>query len=235
MTAPPFRSFPTSSELFSTLANALAARLAAAIEARSRASLVVSGGSTPAELFDRLHGCELAWNKVTVTLADERWVSPASDRSNEKLVRARLLKDRAALAQFVPLKSHHAHAAEAETEINARIAGTGRPFDVVLLGMGGDGHTASLIPHAEGLAAALDLSQPQLVRSIVPPAETAMGERMTLTLRALLESRMIYILIRGEEKRLAYERALGGRELQEMPVRGVLSQRSVPVETFWSA
>jgi 6-phosphogluconolactonase len=234
MTAPIFHAFDSPAALFETLADAVAARLAQAIASYGHASFVACGGTTPGELYDVLSQRALAWEKVTVTLSDERWVEPTSDRSNEHLVRARLLSRQAGAASFVALKTRQTRAVEAETEVHERIAAIARPFDVVLLGMGSDGHTASLIPGAAGLARALDVSDPALARAIVPPPETGMGERMSLTLRALLGSRATFLLIRGDAKRAAYDRALGGNDVRTAPVRGVLKQDTVPVETFWA-
>jgi 6-phosphogluconolactonase len=206
--------------------------LAGEIVARLGTSLVVSGGTTPATLFDVLARRAAPWSGVTVTLADERWVDPASPRSNEHLVRTRLLTAAAAVARFVPLKTADLRARDAEGAVNAAIAAIARPFDVVLLGMGDDGHTASLIPNAEGLARALDTSDPALARAVAPPG---LEERMTLTLRALLETRWIAILIQGAAKRAAYEKAMAGRDVAQAPVRAVLHQDAVPVAVFWTA
>jgi len=216
------------------LADAIVERLAAGVTRNGQASLVVSGGTTPADLFDVLAACDAPWKDVWVTLSDERWVDPASDRSNEHLVRTHLLKGKAATARFVPLKTASAHANEAEAETGAAVAAMPRPFDVLLLGLGNDGHTASLIPGAEGLAGALDQSDPALTRSVHPPASTGMGERLTLTLRALLESRWIALLIRGAEKLETYNKVSGGGDVLMAPVRGVLRQSRVPVTAYWS-
>ena len=229
-----FHSFDEREPLFEALADKIAMVLADAIASRGHASLVVSGGSTPADLYDRLCRRELEWRKVAITLSDERWVPVTSERSNEKLVRSRLLKHRAAPAHLVPLKADAVCAADAVAEIDARVSAMARPFDLTLLGMGEDGHTASLIPGADGLNAALDTESTALVRTIVPPEATGMGERVTLTLRALLDSRRICILIRGEEKRAAFERVMRGDDVREAPVRAVLMQSFAPVEIFWA-
>jgi 6-phosphogluconolactonase len=206
--------------------------LAGEIVARLGASLVVSGGTTPAALFDVLARREAPWKDVTVTLADERWVDPASPRSNEHLVRTRLLVEKAAAARFVPLKTAAARARDAQGAVNAAIAAIARPFDVMLLGLGDDGHTASLIPGADGLARALDTANPALVRAVAPPG---LEERMTLTLRALLETRWIALLIQGAAKRAAYDKAMAGQDVAQAPVRAVLHQDRVPVSVFWAA
>lgn len=228
------RAFATAEELYPALTEAVVTRLKAAIDARAFASIAACGGTTPAPLYELLSATSIKWNKVTLTLTDERWVAPESERSNERFLRTHLLKGPAANMSFVPLKTNDARAAYAEAKVHARIARIRRPFDVTLLGMGNDGHTASLIPAANGLAEALDIGSPSLAKAIIPPAESGLGERMTLTLRALLDCRAIFILIRGEEKREAFERALENGTIREAPVRAVLRQIRVPVETFWA-
>ncbi len=231
---PEFHAFGDFETMVSELAAEIVRRLGAAVIARGRASLVVSGGTTPGPLFDALAKSEAPWANVTVTLSDERWVAPSSDRSNEKLVRARLLVGRASAAQFVPLKTAQANAVDAEQEASAAIAAVPRPFDVVLLGMGADGHTASLIPNSGGLARALDRADPNLAHAIEPPASTGMGPRMTLSLRALLDSHWIVLMIHGAGKKTAYDTAATGKDILAMPVRGVLRQKDVPVSAYWA-
>ena len=104
----------------------------------------------------------------------------------------------------------------------------------MLLGMGDDGHTASLYPHSAGLDAALDLTRPNLVQAIHADSAAATGERMTFTLRAILDSKLIVILIRGEEKLATYRKAVSGTDIHEMPVRAVLNQTQTPVHVYWS-
>jgi 6-phosphogluconolactonase len=216
------------------LADKIVARLSEGVRRRDAASLVVSGGTTPGILFDVLTTRQAPWDHVFVTATDERWVSPDDDRSNEKLVRTRLLRGQAASAHFVPLMTHHASPADAESDVDRAIAAMPRPFDVTLLGMGNDGHTASLFPGAKELSTALDLNAPALVRAITPTNVAAAGPRMSLSLRAILASRLIVILIRGDEKLKTYRFALAGGDAHEMPIRAVLHQSSVPVEVYWS-
>ena len=226
--------FATADDLFPALRDAIVGRLKTAISARSFASIAASGGSTPAPLYDQLSATDLKWNKVTVTLTDERWVPPESEQSNERFLRVHLFRGPAANASLIPLKTADARAANAQAKVHARIARIRRPFDVTLLGMGTDGHTASLIPEASGLDEALDIASPSLAKAIIPPPRSGLGERMTLTLRALLDSRAIFILIRGAEKREALDRAMGHGPVREMPIRAVLRQIRVPVETLWA-
>jgi 6-phosphogluconolactonase len=214
------------------LARSIAADLDSAIAARSLASLVVSGGRSPVPLFERLRTMAVDWSRVCVALADERWVDPRDPASNERLVREVLLQDAAAAARFTGLKNDHAG-----PELGAGAAwdtfkGVPRPFDVVVLGMGDDGHTASLFPDSPNLGRALDDSAPAgCVRMRSP---TAPEERLSLNLTALLDSRRIVILITGERKWQTYIAALGPGAVERMPVRAVLRQRRVPVEVQWS-
>jgi 6-phosphogluconolactonase len=233
---PSFFGFRSAENLYSALADQIAARLTAGVARNGRASLVLSGGTTPGPLYALLAQKNLPWSNVWITLSDERWTDPSSPRSNENLARRTLLHDRAAAAHFVPLKTPAALARDAEQDVDAAIAAMPRPFDVTLLGMGTDLHTASLLPDAAGLAQALDCSSPALVRALSPSNVAALGERMTLTLRAIMDSRWIALLIRGEEKLAAYKTALqGGEDILSAPVRAVLRQSSGPVSVYWSA
>lgn len=231
---PQFREFRDTISMFEALARDIVACLKKGVAARGRASFVASGGTTPGGLYDLLSGTAAPWANVVVTLSDERWVAPTSDRSNEKLVRTHLLRRKAATARLVPLKTPAERAEEAEEEVHTSLAAMPLPFDLTLLGMGTDGHTASLIPKADGLRKALDVSDPALARAVFPPRFTEMGERMTLSLRALLGSRRIAVLIKGHDKLAAYRHAIAGTDVLEAPVRAVLHQDKAPVAVYWS-
>ncbi len=229
---PPAIRFADIETLSRELARQLAAGLTAAIGQRGRASLVVSGGRSPVKLFEQLRGTALAWDRVSVTLADERWVDPKDPASNERLVRDELLKERAADARFTGLKRPEPTPDAGAAAAWSAIAGMARPFDAVLLGMGDDGHTASLFPDSPNLAAALDESAaPGCVAMLSPTPPQA---RLSLNLAALLESRHIVILITGESKWLTYSAASRPGPAERMPVRAVLRQRRTPVNVFWS-
>jgi 6-phosphogluconolactonase len=232
---PSFHEFRSAGAFYADAAQTIVTRLTAAVAREGRAGLVAPGGTTPGAMFDMLARLPAPWKDIEITLSDDRWIETTSDRSNEKLVRARLLTANAAAARLIPFKTARSHADEAEKDVNAAIAAMHRPFDVVALGMGTDGHIASLIPGAAGLARALDRNDPALVRAVNPPDLAAMGERMTLTLRAILNARWIVLLIRGEEKLAAYRAALDGTDVLEAPVRAVLHQHDVPVSVFWCA
>lgn len=214
------------------LAGDIAARLSRALASRGHASLLVSGGHSPARLFDALCTQELDWSRVFVALADERWVDPHETGSNERLVRERLLRDQAAAAQFTGLKNSAPSpllGANAAWEAIARVP---RPFDVTVLGMGDDGHTASLIPGSPGLREALDPNASP--GCVAMRSESVPHERLSLNLSALLGSSHISVLILGEQKLRVYRTACSGRSIEEMPIRAILHQERVPVEVIWA-
>ena len=216
-----------------SLAAEIAAALTEAVDARGSASLVASGGSTPAPLYRALADTGTDWGRVTVTLADERWVDPDSDASNEALLRGTLLTG---AARFIPLKTAAATAAEGAAEANAAQKAIPLPYDVTILGMGGDGHTASLFPQADGLAEALRADQPRRLMALTPkelPGHAPFA-RMTMTLRALLASRRIVVMISGAEKRAVFEQALAGSDVFDMPIRAILDQTGTPVDVHWA-
>jgi 6-phosphogluconolactonase len=214
------------------LATQIAAGLTAAIGARGLASLVVSGGRSPVKLFENLRTRPLDWGRVCIALADERWVAPEDAASNERLVRDVLLKDLAASARFLGLKNGAPTpdlGAVSAWETFARVP---RPFDAVILGLGDDGHTASLFPGSPNLPRALNRSAAAGCIGMWSPA--APQPRLSLNLTALLDSRRIVVLITGESKWRAYAAACADGPAQDMPVRAVLRQSRTPVNVMWS-
>ena len=231
-----FASFPDRDRMTDQLLSDLMYRLDRAIADRGVASLVVSGGETPRQLFHKLSQQPLAWENVFITLADERWTDVNSEQSNEHLARSILLKDEAARANFVGLKTEHTEAAAALSVCEKRLGNIPAPFDVVLLGMGNDGHTASLFPGADTLPQALDLKSGRRLAAITPDPlpEQAPFPRISMTLPQLLQSRWLVLLLAGYEKYGVYNAALAGDDTDQMPVRGVLKQSSVPMAVYWS-
>ncbi len=227
------RRFADVREMMRTLADEIVARLQDDVAACGAASFVASGGTTPGPLYDLLSEREAPWDKIWITLSDERWIAPNEDGSNEKLIRTRLLRGRAAAAHLVPMKTDDASPNGAEAKVNAALAAMPPPFTVTLLGMGDDGHTASLFPNAQGLKAALDVNDPALARAVHAQDGAVTGERVSLTLRAILDSKLIVILIKGEAKLATYRDAISGTDIAAMPVRAVL-QSQTPVQVFWA-
>ncbi len=235
ITAPEERRFETRAELNQALAGEIVTLVGDAVNARGGASLVASGGTTPGPLYDLLCKMAAPWERVTVTLADERWVGLDNPMSNARLVRTRLIRDRASRAKFVGLKTAHAEPELAEPDVDAALRAIARPFDLVLLGLGENGHTASLFPHGQGLVPALNLADPALARAIRPVApDDPSPPRMSLSLRAILDSSRIVLLFTGEAKWAVYRQALEPGDALTLPVRAVLHQSRAPVQVWWA-
>ena len=229
---PPAHRYADVETLSHQLALQIAASLAAALSTRGLASLVVSGGRSPVRLFEILRTQALDWSRVCIALADERWVDAQDAASNQRLVRDVLLKDQAAAARFLGLKNGAPTpdlGAVSAWETFARVP---RPFDAVILGMGEDGHTASLFPGSPNLSSALDRSA--VAGCVGMWAPIAPHARLSLNLSALLDARRVVVLISGESKWRAYAAACAPGAAEEMPVRAVLRQSLTPVAVMWS-
>lgn len=224
--------FDSGEQLAQQLAQSIADDLREAVAARGTASLVVSGGRTPAQMFAVLARQPLAWDKIWITLSDERWVSASHPDSNQAMVQRTLLQHGASAAHFVPLKNSAETAGQGAAESAKAVAAMPRPFDVVVLGMGDDGHFASLFPLAPQLAAGLDLTNRQLCIAVDPVS--APHARMSLTLAALLASRRIVIQLSGTTKLKVIHRALQNGAVEELPIRAILHQAQTLVEIYWS-
>ena len=227
-----FLTFDTASLLVNSLVKRIRYDLNEAIESRKNASLMVSGGTTPMALFEALSQADLAWQRVVIGLVDERWVHPSDDESNEKLVRSCLLKNKAGEARFIGMKIEAQTPVSAEEVCDRRYRQIPSPFDLVLLGLGIDGHTASLFPDASRLGAAVDRSAQKMCLGLESPYPPR--DRLTLTLPALLGSRRIILHIEGEAKKETYARALRKGPRAQMPIRYFLRQNDVPVTVYWA-
>ncbi len=226
------KTFATGAALAEGLADAVAAALSAAIARQGEATLAVSGGSTPKAFFEALSTRHLDWPKVKVTLVDERFVPEDNPRSNHLLVKTHLLKNAAATAQFVPLYRPEASIEEAALKASDVIPGMKEPFDVVILGMGTDGHTASFFPGGDHLDAALDLALPRRVMTMEAPGA---GEaRLTLSFSALQDAGLLVVHIEGAEKKSVLDKALAGTDEAEMPIRSVLERAATTPEIYWA-
>lgn len=224
--------FADGATLAEKLADQVAHRLAAAIEAKGGASLVVSGGSTPKKFFQALSTRKIDWAKVIVTLVDERFVPLDNPRSNHLLVRQNLLQNEASGAQFIPLFYDCPSADEAARTATQETARIGSPFDVVILGMGGDGHTASFFPHGDHLQQALDTNGPRCVMPM--EADGADEPRLTFSFSSLTDAGLLVLHIEGEAKKDILKAAQSGTDENEMPIRAVLNRAASPVEIYWA-
>ena len=214
------RIFEAREALAASLARDVADELSRAIEAKGRATLAVSGGTTPKLFFEKLSMIDIPWSRVSVTLVDERQVPESSERSNARLVRAHLLQNKAAAARFVPLVGNP----DAEN-IPA--------FDVAVLGMGNDGHTASFFPGAPGLEQAL--STHGHCAWVRPDAQRnqAQHARLTLSLSTLMAAQHIYLPLAGAAKHAVFQQARQ-TPTDQLPVSLLLHRREQPVSVWLS-
>ncbi len=222
--------FASDAVLAESFAQTVAANLRAAIDARGAALIGLSGGSTPREFFKHLSNQELDWNRVTVTLCDDRWVPPTSDRSNERLLRETLLRNKAAAARFVALYVDAPDPNAALPRVQATLANLALPFDVVVLGMGSDGHTASLFPGGDHLAEATNLDTK--TRALPMRAPDAPEPRITLTLSALIDTHTLYLHIEGADKKSVFDQAMTSDD-STAPIRTVLKASRVTPIVYW--
>ena len=233
MTGPiEFRVFENRPEASAAAAEMLASLIREALAAKptAEASLVVSGGSTPGPCFDLLSEEALDWSRVTVLPSDERWV-PADDAdSNERLIKNRLLQGPADQGKVLSFFRAGLEASQAPRLIEKDLADLTRPFSAVLLGMGEDGHFASLFPDFDGLQKALD-PQGKTACTMVQTAGSP-HLRISLTLSALLNCAHMVLLIFGEVKRNVFETARSGGSAY--PIESLLHETRKPLTVIWA-
>jgi 6-phosphogluconolactonase len=208
------------------VAVALGDDLAGALAERGQASLAVSGGRTPQAVFPLLAARTVAWDKVAITLTDERWVAVDNSDSNEKLAREYLLKGEAKAARFVGLKTPDTTPGEGLKACEGEVATVPLPLDAAYLGMGEDGHIASLFPGSDALS-----QESGLCAATVAPGGHL---RMSLSPKALLSARHLILMFSGNEKRKIYETAKKPGRVIDLPLRLILHQNQVPLTVFIS-
>ena len=228
------RHFPDTSSLVQALADDVAAQLRGAIAARGQALIALSGGSSPKPLFARLAQSALPWERVTVTQVDERWLPITHADSNARLISEHLLQGPAASAHFVPMKNEADEPQTGQPACEARLRSLPLPFDLVLLGMGDDGHTASLFPHAPELVDALRAQGPMCIATRAPAPPQAPYARMSLTLAGLSAARRRVLLLQGRGKLEVLREAQQAGPVEALPIRALLRQASPTLE-IWSA
>ena len=222
--------FDTREEASRAVAQEIAAALQRRMDGNGAASLVVSGGTTPAMTFAELAQTQLEWSRVHVVLSDERWVPPDHEDSNEKLVRETLLTGEAREADFLSVYDADVDVEARCEQLNDELKRVPFPFACSLLGMGEDGHFASLFPDADKLDEALITDWQQLCI----PVHTAASPhtRVSLTLAALSRSDEVLLLIFGDKKREVYEAAK--EKLSHLPVAALIRQKRAPVRVYWA-
>lgn len=229
--------FDDRDSMFAALTEVCATALTQSCEAKGAASFMVSGGSTPKPLYQALSEQDLPWGNVDVALVDERWVPPSSPSSNQTFIESSLLQNHAKAAKFTPMKTAADTAKAGLAETASAYSQISQPYDVTILGMGGDGHTASIFPDCEGIEAALDANSADHVCAIMAHKSKVTGdnlERITLSFAGLLQSKQLILLITGDEKLEVYRQALEQTDVNKTPISAVLQQTSVPVHVYWA-
>ncbi|WP_380052518.1 6-phosphogluconolactonase [Falsihalocynthiibacter sp. SS001] len=213
--------------LMAGLASVIVDELRTEIASSGAASLAVPGGTTPGPIFDSLSETDLEWENVSVMLGDERWVPETSERSNTALLRRRLLQNKAAVAKLMPL---YAPADRPEDRLAELAEGIEKvlPLTVCVVGMGTDMHTASIFPEADLLAEAFAPDAPVLLPMRAPGAPEP---RITLSARILAGAKHRHVLITGEEKRAALDKAISLNDPMQAPICAVLSGATI----HWAA
>lgn len=218
------------------LVGPIAAALEAAIAQGGEAVLAVSGGSTPEALYRRLAMTELDWTRVSVVLVDERWVEAGETGSNETFLRSTLMTGKAAAARLIGLKAPGETPLDGVADVTASLSGIRFPPDVVILGMGDDGHTASWFPRADGLETALSETGAPVcpIRARQTAVTGRLTDRMTLTRAALAGAGMSLLLIAGDGKKAALEAAMTDGPVADMPVRALLRSDTDRPDIHWA-
>jgi len=224
-----FFSANNSESLASDLCQCIGEILTEAIRKKGRASMAVSGGSTPIPLFKEFSLLNIDWAKVDLTLVDDRWVDAKNADSNELLVRTYLIKNKAAKVNFIPLKNDAKTAKDGQKNSEEMLKNITLPFDVVLLGMGSDGHTASLFPCSDELSEAMDLNNSNYLISTSP--KTAPYQRLSLTAKVIFDSKNVFLHLNGSSKLHTLESAMEYKDPNKMPIYTFLKNG---LSIFWS-
>lgn len=227
--------FETQAALSASLSRALSEQLSLALEQHETITFYVSGGSTPRPIYENLSEHPIDWSRIQVALVDERWVPETDPESNAGMIRRSLLRNRAAMATFQGMYLPGQAVQDGLEDCQQAYRRLPRSFSLCLLGMGADGHFASLFPEATGLQAALSGQQPCAAIEAKPSAVTGRHtSRMTLTLLAILRCDKIFLLFTGAEKWRIYEEALRSENPCRYPVSAILQQTEKDIELYWS-
>jgi len=224
-----FHHFNEKQKLHEQLSNTLVSKIEKIIEDDDRVLIAFSGGSTPKPLFEKLSHMNLAWEKVYVTLVDERWVDNTHNDSNEKLIKKHLLKNKATKAKFIPLKLDTASPFEGTKKCAKQFENIKADIDIVILGMGTDAHTASFFPKDENLHNALDTKE--MFAATIPT--DAPHQRITFSLSKLLKAKDIFLHIEGKNKLEVYNEASKEGDIKKMPIRAFLYNEK-PLKVYYA-
>ncbi len=225
--------FESREEANLALKQAIEKNLTDSISERGHASLWASGGETPTEFYKSLSTADIDWSKIVISLVDERCVPPTDEASNERIIRENLLINNAEASEFIPFfhvtPSVEENRERVEQSLRAKVKGA---LDVVILGMGNDGHVASLFPNAEGIENAVSAENANYTAALFP--KIAPHPRISLTLNRLLASRNIYLLVFGEEKLKSLAKAEKEGDEDKMPIRYFLHNNEPKLQIYWA-
>jgi len=224
-------------QLFEAVADTCEKQLAKTIENNDEASFVIPGGTTPAPAFKLLANSNLEWKKITIAQSDERWVEADHSHSNQRLTTENLLIDNASTANYLAMKNSAESCNQGEDYCDQAYKKMPSPFSVTMLGMGLDGHFASLFPGSKEIEEAMNPANKKLCMSIDATGCQVAGDyphRMTLTLAGILNSQLIILLITGKEKLTVIQQAQQSNKPLKQPVAALLNQTETPVEIFWA-
>ncbi|MGH1463352.1 MAG: 6-phosphogluconolactonase [Neptuniibacter sp.] len=220
--------FENAEDACSALSNELESIIREAVVKHGQATLSVSGGSTPIPLFQALQKKSLPWEKMIIALVDDRWVPPTHPDSNEALVNQHLISKHRKETDFIGFWRPSGDIQTSESDCNTTLTSKlPDQLDAVVLGMGNDGHTASLFPQAPQLEYALNTKSACCAVSPV----TAPHERMTMSASRLLASRNRFLHIKGKDKLETLKKAALENNVTSMPIRLFLKH---PLTIFWS-
>ncbi len=227
-----FYEFANNQHLVKQLSDHIAKNLLTNIEQSGHALLAVSGGNSPKELFAHLNSQTLAWQKVTIVLVDERCVPPSHEDSNESMVRKYLLKNAASQANFIGWTADTNDLQHIISQANEKFEHLSLPFSCVILGMGNDGHTASWFADAPEFNDLIDPAASPAVCLCHPTS--APHTRVTLNYSAVMQTKSMYLQIKGSEKKSVYDAACNVSSRAALPIHVLLNDAS-PLEIYWTS
>jgi 6-phosphogluconolactonase len=227
-----FNSYSNPDETLQAIKTALLSTIEQSIKAKDHCAIALAGGGTPQPLYRELSQSKLPWYKLKVTLTDERWVPKDHNDSNENMITQCMLNQVGQELRFIPLKNQAHSATEGQAECEWSLSTHLKTLDSVVLGMGDDGHFASIFPDTDNLNALLDQSSQQKCMAVSPPGKQ---QRMSLTLSYLLTAKVIYLLITGDNKKQIIDDVLSKKpSSQQYPISILLNQQTCPVHIYWN-
>ena len=221
------------SEMAAAVAGDIGFIIESALDARNAALLALPGGSTPGPILAELAKAKLGWKRVTIIPTDDRLVPLQSVLSNIRGLAKTFLP---AGARVLPIATENADYRLAGNSADAVLQDLAWPPDLVWLGMGEDGHTASLFAGPD-LESALDAPKARRAVGVMPDPmpENAPVARVTLTRASILAARTLLITVTGDKKREILEQAIADGHSSKLPIGRVLAEAEQPIDIHWTA